>query len=191
MDEELWSNICFFGSIAKGKHGKNEKKFDKNTIIYMIPPAVDFGNVAQLVEQGPFKAKVPGSSPGIPTILLYTIPYKNEGFFVIQNKIEEIYLLLREKNGTIAFSPSLHYETPLLYVPDDDIFCLPLREPLFLYDLWARDLSYHPALGYHTIHRYDALSRGIPDSCWNRDHRGVLFRSEVVADYLYRQGVLF
>ncbi len=25
------------------------------------------GNVAQLVEQGPFKAKVPGSSPGIPT----------------------------------------------------------------------------------------------------------------------------
>ena len=35
----------------------------------MIPPAVDFGNVAQLVEQGPFKAKVPGSSPGIPTIL--------------------------------------------------------------------------------------------------------------------------
>ena len=27
-----------------------------------------FGDVAQLVEQGPFKAKVPGSSPGISTM---------------------------------------------------------------------------------------------------------------------------
>ena len=31
-------------------------------------PNSNFGNVAQLVEQRPFKAKVPGSSPGIPTI---------------------------------------------------------------------------------------------------------------------------
>ncbi len=84
--EELCSNICFFGSIAKGKHGKNEKKFDKNTIIYMIPPAVSFGNVAQLVEQGPFKAKVPGSSPGIPTILLCTILCENKGFFGLEKQ---------------------------------------------------------------------------------------------------------
>ena len=30
-------------------------------------PTLIFGDVAQLVEQRPFKAKVPGSSPGIST----------------------------------------------------------------------------------------------------------------------------
>ena len=34
---------------------------------------MEYGNVAQLVEQGPFKAKVPGSSPGIPTNLIHKI----------------------------------------------------------------------------------------------------------------------
>ena len=37
-------------------------------------PNSNFGNVAQLVEQRPFKAKVPGSSPGIPTSLSQKSP---------------------------------------------------------------------------------------------------------------------
>ena len=83
-------NISFFSSIAKEKHGKKEKKFDKTFFFYIISPQegsicflrvpdytsvsalrTDSGNVAQLVEQGPFKAKVPGSSPGIPTNLYH------------------------------------------------------------------------------------------------------------------------
>ncbi len=39
------------------------------------------GIVAQLVEQGPFKAKVAGSSPANPTMLIHKIPCENKGFF--------------------------------------------------------------------------------------------------------------
>ena len=45
-----------------------------------------FGDVAQLVEQGPFKAKVPGSNPGISTILYVVNPFlKIEGIFKKQS----------------------------------------------------------------------------------------------------------
>ena len=48
---------------------------------------MEYGNVAQLVEQGPFKAKVPGSSPGIPTTRIHDISpplhLKGERFFCV------------------------------------------------------------------------------------------------------------
>ena len=84
-----------------------------------------------------------------------------------------------------------YYETTLLHVPDDDIFCLPLRVPLFLYHLFPRDLSYHPAQRDHMIHGYNALSRGLPSSRRHRYDRRLSVREEVVADHLCRQGVLF
>jgi hypothetical protein len=65
-------NISFLWANAKGKIGKNEKKFDNYQLLYIISQVVGitrlFGDVAQLVEQRPFKAKVPGSSPGISTM---------------------------------------------------------------------------------------------------------------------------
>ena len=45
-----------------------------------------YGDVAQLVEQRPFKAMVPGSNPGISTILICKIPCENKGF--LRSKIE-------------------------------------------------------------------------------------------------------
>jgi hypothetical protein len=50
----------------------------------MIRPSRSFGDVAQLVEQGPFKAKVPGSSPGISTMKNQKLIRKNE-FFINYN----------------------------------------------------------------------------------------------------------
>ena len=60
---------------ATEKHKKNKNKFDKSLFLYIICPSATLnsnGNVAQLVEQRPFKAMVPGSSPGIPTITITT-----------------------------------------------------------------------------------------------------------------------
>lgn len=55
-----------------------------------------YGNVAQLVEQGPFKAKVPGSSPGIPTIDNTNLSLLEEDFllfliFSIQSAVKQAY----------------------------------------------------------------------------------------------------
>ena len=61
-----------FSLYCKGKVEKKRKKIRQRKFFVYYAPASEkyryFGNVAQLVEQGPFKAKVPGSSPGIPTM---------------------------------------------------------------------------------------------------------------------------
>ena len=73
-------NISFFSSIAKEKHGKKEKKFDKTFFFYIISPHRQESNmtcfvyayvyalctdarenVAQLVEQSRLAGKVAGS----------------------------------------------------------------------------------------------------------------------------------
>ena len=68
--ENMRLSICVFGTYAKEKQRKNKNKFDKRFFLYIICPlaTVQYGNVAQLVEQRPFKAMVPGSNPGVPTI---------------------------------------------------------------------------------------------------------------------------
>ena len=76
--ENMSPSICVFGTYAKGKQGKNKNKFDKTLFLYIICPSathIVYGNVAQLVEQRPFKAMVPGSNPGVPTILIPKSPF--------------------------------------------------------------------------------------------------------------------
>jgi hypothetical protein len=64
---------------------KKEKKFDKLSILYIIREQLSkeqhFGDVAQPVEQRPFKAKVPGSNPGISTTYNKKIPFRSERDF--------------------------------------------------------------------------------------------------------------
>ncbi len=65
----------------------------------MIRPIHYFGDVAQLVEQGPFKAKVPGSNPGISTILYVVNPFlKIEGIFCRAYVSKDLF-----GNGTQAY----------------------------------------------------------------------------------------
>gem|GEM_PF-6991203 len=75
-----------FFIYCKGKKQEKQKKIrQRNFFVYYSPTNEKFalfGDVAQLVEQRPFKAKVPGSSPGISTIsqnlssLLTVLPLK-------------------------------------------------------------------------------------------------------------------
>jgi hypothetical protein len=66
----MHASICLFGTYATAKQRKNKNKFDKIEFLYIICQSIQSsisGNIAQLVEQRPFKAMVPGSNPGVPT----------------------------------------------------------------------------------------------------------------------------
>ncbi len=57
--------------------------YDTPVIPVLGKTNTDFGIVAQLVEQGPFKAKVAGSSPANPTIFRKIISPRYEGIFYV------------------------------------------------------------------------------------------------------------
>lgn len=82
-----WPKYILFLLYCKGKVQEKRKKIRQTFFfLYDTREVAYFGNVAQLVEQRPFKAKVPGSSPGIPTIENQKLIRKDEFFICRQGK---------------------------------------------------------------------------------------------------------
>lgn len=67
---------------------KFPKKIGQNEVFLYYTPTISQNNgfIAQLVEQRPFKAKVPGSSPGEPTISIKTYTTHENGWYIFWRK---------------------------------------------------------------------------------------------------------
>ncbi len=151
------------------------------------------GIVAQFVEQGPFKAKVAGSSPANPTISINLIPLlidylSKEGFF--GSIIWRQYICSHEKRMIRLMYPNFSYETHILNFPDDDILRDASRITLLLYDIWPRDESCYTTSEYHLVYWYDALMASIYSRHARRSYGRIFLREKVVANHLRRQGLL-